>query len=336
MTSARPPRATRPRRRASPAVYRRRRLVAVLGLALVTLVAVLGVRALADVVSGGSERVADTAPAGADTPQAGARRDGEQTGAAAGALGAAAAAEAPAGQDGGDAAGDAATGEDAERAAGDGETGADGADGTTDDATTDDATTDDATTDDATTDDATTDDATTDDATTADATTDDATTDDAQAGDTAPAAGEESPVTLPAATDAPTCTAGAVQVLAAADSAAAAAGTNPVLSAVVRAREGAEPCAVVLGADTVGLEVSSGAELVYDSAHCPREVSGPQHGRPVIVAPGMDARVAVTWARVHSAPGCPAGMPAAGSGTYEVTASVDGVASEPLRLTLAD
>ena len=333
MTSERPPRATRPRRRASPAVYRRRRLVAVLGLALVTLVAVLGVRALADAVSGGPAQVADTAPAGADTPQAGARRDGEQTGAV-GAPGAAAAVdapaggpgagaaeeqagavdgEAPAGQDAGEAAGDAATGEDAERVAGDGEAGADVA---TDDGTTDDGTTDDGTTD--------------------DGTTDDGEVDDAEAGDTAPADGEEAPVTLPAATDAPTCTAGSVQVLAAADSAAAAAGTNPVLSAVVRAREGAEPCAVVLGADTVGLEVSSGAELVYDSAHCPREVSGPQHGRPVLVAPGMDARVAVTWARVHSAPGCPAGMPAAGSGTYQVTASVDGVASEPLRLTLAD
>ena len=345
MTSERPPRAPRARRRASPAVYRRRRLVAVLGLAVVTLVVVLGVRALADVVSGGSAQVAGTAPADADTPQAGASRDGEQTrdaaAAAAPAAGPGAGApeeqadgsddEAPAGQDGGDA----ATGDDAEQVAGDG---GPGGDGTTDAGGRVDGTDGDATAD-GKTGDGETADGETGDGETADGEAADgegADGDAIEAGDAAPADGPEAPVTLPAATDAPTCTAGSVQVLAAADSAAAAAGTNPVLSAVVRAREGAEPCAVVLGSDTVGLQVSSGSEQVYDSAHCPREVSGPQHGRPVLVAPGLEARVAVTWARVHSAPGCPAGMPAAESGTYQVTASVDGVASEPLRLTLAD
>lgn len=148
--------------------------------------------------------------------------------------------------------------------------------------------------------------------------------------DEAGAAGAETDADTLVPQDLEACTPDAVQVLAAADATSYAADAQPVLSAVVRARNGAEPCSVVLEPDSVELVVSSDGERVYDSGHC---ASGGE-AEPAVVAPGSEARLDVSWGREHTSPGCPSGMPAAAAGSYEVTATVDGVVSEPLELTL--
>jgi len=76
--------------------------------------------------------------------------------------------------------------------------------------------------------------------------------------------------------------------------------------------------------------VTSGADRIWSSADCQPD---PEQDL-LLLGVGTTAPATVTWNRERSAEGCPSGLPAPRPGTYKATATVAGVAVEPVVFTL--
>lgn len=101
-------------------------------------------------------------------------------------------------------------------------------------------------------------------------------------------------------------------------------GQSPVITATV-ANDSENPCTVDPAAQ-VQYVITSGPAQVYDSKACG---AAPEGGQEQTLEPGAEASQESTWNRGMTAYGCGDAATPAEPGYYWVTASVDGVASEP-------
>lgn len=77
------------------------------------------------------------------------------------------------------------------------------------------------------------------------------------------------------------------------------------------------PCLVDLGSAAVTIEVRSGDDLIWTSAHCPSDPAE----RELLLPEGATDSQLVTWPGNRSAEGCAGGQPTAEPGTYRVIAT---------------
>lgn len=120
-----------------------------------------------------------------------------------------------------------------------------------------------------------------------------------------------------------TCPPGAVKVEASTDSAAYAAGTNPVLTLSVT-NTGTEPCRINVGTTQMEFIVTSGSDRIFSSADC-------QDGAEDLLKefePGATEKANFTWERLRSAPGCSAVASNPNPGWYVFTARLGEASSE--------
>lgn len=141
----------------------------------------------------------------------------------------------------------------------------------------------------------------------------------------------ESPSATPSAEPSETpavvvaCTAADLQVSITSDSATYAAGQNPAL-AVTYTNTSGNPCIVTGGANNVDVNITSGPAQVYNYAQC--------YANPVAdaeVAAGATNTTPLTWNRSLNVLGCNT-TATIQPGHYWATASVNGVASQPIRI----
>ena len=121
------------------------------------------------------------------------------------------------------------------------------------------------------------------------------------------------------------CTAADLQVSLTADRNSYAAGQNPAL-AVTYTNTSGNPCIVTGGANNVDVNITSGPAQVYNYAQC--------YANPVEdaeVAAGATNTTALTWNRSLNVLGCNTSATIQ-PGYYWATATVNGVASQPVRI----
>ncbi|WP_326504100.1 hypothetical protein [Rothia nasimurium] len=121
------------------------------------------------------------------------------------------------------------------------------------------------------------------------------------------------------------CTAADLQVSLTADRTSYAAGQNPAL-AVTYTNTSGNPCIVTGGANNVDVNITSGPAQVYNYAQC--------YANPVAdaeVAAGATNTTALTWNRSLNVLGCNTAATIQ-PGYYWATATVNGVASQPVRI----
>ena len=92
---------------------------------------------------------------------------------------------------------------------------------------------------------------------------------------------------------------------------------------------GTLPC--TLDAGNVGRElvITSGEDRIFSSADC--DTAG---SVPLLLAPGDEYPGSVTWSTSRSAPGCPAGLPVLGAGSYQAVVTAGTVTSPPVAFTV--
>ena len=92
---------------------------------------------------------------------------------------------------------------------------------------------------------------------------------------------------------------------------------------------GTLPC--TLDAGNVGRElvITSGEDRIFSSADC--DTAG---SILLLLAPGDQYPGSVRWATERSAPGCPAGLPALGAGSYQAVVTAGTVTSPPIAFTV--
>lgn len=123
-------------------------------------------------------------------------------------------------------------------------------------------------------------------------------------------------------TAAPECGAD-LAVSAATDKQSYAAGQNPVLELTLE-NKGQHPCRVDAGSNHMAFVVTSGADTVFDSRHC----AAAGEDRQITLDTGQKETARLTWNRVRTAEGCPAGQSEALAGYYNLTTSLGDVASQ--------
>ncbi|CAG7844292.1 hypothetical protein USB125703_00519 [Pseudoclavibacter triregionum] len=142
---------------------------------------------------------------------------------------------------------------------------------------------------------------------------------------TAPAAGQP-PVT-------PRCSAPAVTVTAHVDAQSYAPGVQPQLSLTL-ANAGQTPCVLDVGTAKQVYTITSGSDTIWVSTHCQTEPIS----QLATLAPGQSLTApAISWVRERSSTDtCQGERPAAvgGGATYQLVATVDGIASAPVAFTL--
>lgn len=82
-----------------------------------------------------------------------------------------------------------------------------------------------------------------------------------------------------------------------------------------------QSCSLDAGSEHLVLEVSSGNDQIWSSAHCPAGAGS----RLYVFGPDVSSQINVEWSGGRSTPSCDAGLPAPRPGTYVVQGSVDGV-----------
>jgi hypothetical protein len=115
------------------------------------------------------------------------------------------------------------------------------------------------------------------------------------------------------------CTARQLTVAASTDAATYPAGVQPRLTATIRTTA-ATGCQLPAGA--LGWEIVSGADTVYTTAGC-----AAPHRAAYELRPNHPLRIGRIWDRHRSTPGCAGPGASAGSGTYQLRFTVDGVRS---------
>ena len=124
------------------------------------------------------------------------------------------------------------------------------------------------------------------------------------------------------------CTAEEIQISLAADSSSYRVGRTATFTIGIT-HTGTEPC--TLDAGNVGREllITSGEDRVFSSADCDADGS-----KPLLLAPGDEYPGSATWGTNRSAPGCPAGLPALGAGSYQAVVKAGTVSSPPIAFTV--
>ena len=115
-----------------------------------------------------------------------------------------------------------------------------------------------------------------------------------------------------------------LQVSVSVDQQSYAAGQNPQITAHVGSTS-QSPCTVNLGTSNVNYVITSGPAQVFDSRTC----QGPGTAQETVIKPGETVTTAMTWDRQMTVYGCGEASLPAQTGYYWVTATVNGVSSEP-------
>ena len=104
---------------------------------------------------------------------------------------------------------------------------------------------------------------------------------------------------------------------------------EPVLAMTLE-NTGEHPCRVNAGSKRMTFTVVSGADTVFDSRHC----AAAGEDRNITLNAGQKETARLTWNRVRTAEGCPAGQAEALAGYYKLTASLGDTTSEPAAFVL--
>lgn len=89
---------------------------------------------------------------------------------------------------------------------------------------------------------------------------------------------------------------------------------------------GTLPCVVDAGEAYRELVITSGDDRVWSNRDCASADADP---RTLLLDAGQQDVTQLAWNRERSAVGCPAGLPAPGAGTYQVTFALAGSAAQP-------
>lgn len=92
---------------------------------------------------------------------------------------------------------------------------------------------------------------------------------------------------------------------------------------------GTLPCTLDAGKVGTELVITSGEDRVWSSADC--DAAG---STLLLLAPGDQYPATFTWATDRSAPQCPGGLPAPGSGSYQAVVTAGTVSSAPIAFTI--
>jgi hypothetical protein len=152
-----------------------------------------------------------------------------------------------------------------------------------------------------------------------------------------PAAGPAHSTTTPAATPSPTptrvpgCLRRDLTVAAATSASTYPAGSTPRLSAVVR-NVSDHPCRFRTSPGDRVWTIVSGADQVWSSADCTSKGAIAKSR----LRAGKTIAYALVWNRHRSANNCPADMPEAPRGTYQLRVTINGVAADTVVFHLTD
>ncbi|WNB85915.1 hypothetical protein [Cellulomonas sp. ATA003] len=120
------------------------------------------------------------------------------------------------------------------------------------------------------------------------------------------------------------CTPAALQLTLTAADVEVAPTANPVLTATVT-NVGDLPCTVDAGDAAREVVVTSGEDRVWSTKDCAPD---DRASRQLLLAAGAADSVPIEWARVRSAEGCPADLPAPRAGTYQAVATLGAATSQ--------
>ena len=125
------------------------------------------------------------------------------------------------------------------------------------------------------------------------------------------------------------CVSSTIRVVATTDATLYTSGRRPLLQVKVT-NNGSVACTRNLGQSAVGLTITAGGVRIWSSEDCaPGGPNGPQ-----LLAPGQTITKSVSWTRLTSKPGCPAGLPSATPGAYDVVARNETTSSAAVRFVL--
>ncbi|WP_061963349.1 hypothetical protein [Demequina aurantiaca] len=101
---------------------------------------------------------------------------------------------------------------------------------------------------------------------------------------------------------------------------------SPVTFDVDLAQDGSSPCLLDTTADGTELLITSGSDRIYSSTDCPADeaVAATQ----LVLEPGTEDTVAVTWNGKRSAPDCEEVSASPRAGTYNAALTVQGIESD--------
>lgn len=144
---------------------------------------------------------------------------------------------------------------------------------------------------------------------------------------------QESPSTSPSATlpgGITDCPAGDLALTVVADAPTFAAGVSPTFTLTIT-NKGTASCLVNAGDTYRSVVLTSGTDRVWSNQDCAPADADP---RTLLLAPGMTDTTSLAWNRERSAPGCTAGLPKPGAGTYVATFEVGGAQAAPAPFVL--
>ena len=98
-----------------------------------------------------------------------------------------------------------------------------------------------------------------------------------------------------------------------------------LLSRLTGGRRFDVPCTVDAGDATREVLVTSGDDRIWSTKDCATEESA---SRQLLLGAGAADAVDIEWARVRSADGCPADLPAPKAGTYQAVATLGATSSQ--------
>jgi hypothetical protein len=122
------------------------------------------------------------------------------------------------------------------------------------------------------------------------------------------------------------CAPPALAVTIAADAADVPAGASPTFTITIT-NAGNTQCVVDAGELQREVVIVSGTDRIWSSKDCARPDSP---ARSLLLAPAATDHTQIAWNRVRSAPGCPAGQPAAKAGTYQASVTLAGTSGGPV------
>jgi hypothetical protein len=125
----------------------------------------------------------------------------------------------------------------------------------------------------------------------------------------------------------PECTADHLELAIIAAAVSFPAGASPTFALTIT-NTGTEPCLVDAGEAHRALVITSGSDRIWANQDC---LAAGTESRLLLLAPGDEGRDTqqVTWNRDRSAPGCPAGLPTPGAGTYSLAFDLAGATTPP-------
>nr|WP_314314571.1 DUF4232 domain-containing protein [Kocuria rhizophila] len=142
------------------------------------------------------------------------------------------------------------------------------------------------------------------------------------------ASGGSSASPSPSASAVPECT-DKLSVTAGTDKESYAGKEQPVLTMTLE-NTGDQPCTVSAGSKRMAFVVTSGSDTVFDSRHC----AAGGEDRTVTLNAGQKESAKLSWNRVRTAEGCPAGQPEALAGYYNLAVSLGDTASQQAAFVL--